>query len=152
MFRQWAIVSLAGLVFTLAASLAQAQALPITLTKVRDLNFGFCDSVPGAKYTVAAADQPGPAACTGAYSGRYLVEGDANARITIDIDNMVAITNGSDTLTVKPDADPLKGNIRLDGNGQLTIYIGGDVTIPNPNGVTTYGLFSAGSVLTVNYK
>jgi hypothetical protein len=134
------------------ASVAEAQVLPITLTKVRDLNFGFCDSVPGTKYTVAAADLPGAAACTGAYSGRYLVQGDANARITIDVDKNVTITNGTDTLTVKPDADPLQGNIRLDGNGQLTIYVGGEVTIPNPGGVTSYGLFSGTSVLTVDYK
>ena len=152
MFRQWAILLLGGLILTVCASISEAQVLPITLTKVRDLNFGFCDSVPGTKYTVAAADLPGAAACIGATSGRYLVEGDANARITVDIDKNVSITNGTDTLTVKPDADPLKGNIRLDASGQLTIYIGGDVTIPNPNGVTSYGLFSATSVLTVNYK
>lgn len=140
----------AALVLTTVTSRVEAQTLPITLTKVRDLYFGYCDSVPGAVYTVDAAELPGASACTGAYSGRYLVEGDANARIRITVDRRTDITNGTDSLRARLTPDPNR-NARLDGNGQLIIYVGGRVRFRG-GGVSTYGLYVGPADITVIYR
>ena len=150
MNRRWAIPLMGGCILLGCASLAAAQTLPITLTKVRDLNFGFCDSVPGAVYIVDATEAPGASACTGAYSGRYLVEGDANARIRITVDRRTDITNGTDSLRARLTPDPDR-NARLDANGQLTIYVGGRVRF-QAGGVSTYGLYIGPADITVEYR
>ena len=124
---------------------------PIVITEIRPLEFGGCDIVGGATYTVDAANTPGAGACTGANSARFDITGDPNARVTISLPNKVDITNGTDTLTVNISKSPTGGNIRFDAAGNLTIFVGGNFRIP-PAGLGTSGLFLVTAILDVIYK
>ncbi len=130
---------------------AMAQVLPITIVELRAFDFGYCDIVNGATYTVAAAESAGVTGCLGSTSGKFQVTGDASAKITISLPNRVTITNGSDTISVNVSKSPTGGNIRLDGTGNLTIYVGGNFKVPQ-GGLATSGLFVVSDILTVLYK
>lgn len=130
---------------------AFAQAAPIVITKDRDLHFGRCEEVPGTRYVVDAAENPGPAACPGAYSARFSVTGDANAKVKITSDKNVTVTNGIESINVKLDQAPTGGNIRIGADGTLTIYMGGDYRVP-PGGVSDPADLTGTSVLSVVYK
>ncbi|MEE8555514.1 MAG: DUF4402 domain-containing protein [bacterium] len=127
------------------------EAAPIVIVKDRDLSFGRCDNTPGATYVVAAAELPGGAACTGAFSARFSVTGDPGAKVRITSDNTIGITNGVDSINVKSDQSPSGGNISLSAAGTLTIYMGGDGKIP-PAGIPGPTTLSGSSILTVIYK
>ena len=101
---------------------------------------------------MAAAELPGAGACPGAQSGRFQVSGDANAKVTVDLPgNTFTVYNGASSLSLKSDADPLKGNISLDGSGLLTIWVGAEYKI-HPSGVSPPGIYTGSSTLTVDYK
>ncbi|MBI3992424.1 MAG: DUF4402 domain-containing protein [Candidatus Lambdaproteobacteria bacterium] len=126
--------------------------LPITIALIRHLDMGDCMNNPGTNYVVVAAELPGASACPGAQSGRFEVSGDANARVTVDLPGTTfTVNNGGAALTLTSDADPLQGNISLDGSGMLTIWVGASYKIP-PGGVTTPGVYTGSSTLTVDYK
>lgn len=127
---------------------AEAQ----TLTKVRDLFFGYCDGTPGTSYTVLAAENPGPGACQGAYSGRYEIAALPNRRLRVQLagGGNVTITNGTDSLNVSADSVPAGANI-CSGAGTLTVYIGGTLAIP-ATGMVLFGSVSGAGTLNVTYQ
>jgi hypothetical protein len=112
----------------------------IQITKDRDLNFGGCDNVGGATYTVAAAASAGAGACFGAQSARFTVTGDPNRRARITLPSRVDVSNGSETLRVNITDSVGSNTVCLGATGAVTIYLGGSVTLPG-GGLTTFGLF-----------
>lgn len=136
-----------------APDTAHALHLPIVITEVRFLNFGSCESIPNTTYTVDAAESPGVTGCSSSNSAKFQITGHAGAKVTIGFPNNQDTSNGTETLNVKFSKAPTGGNIRFDGTGSLTVYIGGNFKIP-PGGLTTSGLFfaSPSPILTVVYK
>ena len=156
MLRKMLIVLLVPAGCTLLGRVALAAkpppVLPITITLIRHLNMGDCMNTPGVNYVVVAAELPGASACPGAQSGRFQVSGDINARITVSLPGTTfTVNNGGAVLTLTSDADPLKGNISLDGSGLKTIWVGASYKIP-PGGVGTPGIYTGTSTITVDYK
>jgi len=152
----WLLVS-GGILWAAAFPPGQAWApppspsTPIVITEVRHLSFGTCDAVGGATYTVDAADAPGAGACIGAHSARFEVTGEPNERVKLNYSKNISISNGTDTLTVKQSIAPTGGNIRFDGSGNLTVFMGGEVRIP-PGGLASSASLSATSDVEVVYK
>ena len=126
-----------------------AVAAPITITRIQNLNFGFCDATPSVTYTVLPAASPGLGACQGATAARLDITGDPNARAKITLANTVTITNGTDSLTVTL-TDSNGGNILCLGAGSVTLWVGGSTTIP-AGGVASTGLLSVATTLTLAY-
>ena len=148
----WSVVLLIALRVA-APDTARATHLPIVITEVRFLNFGSCESIPNTTYTVDAAESPGVTGCSSSNSAKFQITGHAGAKVTINIPNHQDASNGTETLSVKFSKAPTGGNIRFDGTGKLTVYVGGNFKIP-PGGLATSGLFFASSapILTVLYK
>lgn len=135
--------ALAALVLAWPGAAAAQQ-----LTQVRSLSFGTCENVAGSIYTVDPAENPGPAACPGAASARYEVVGDAGRRVRIKVDKNAMLSNAGETLKVTTSADPDK-MVNLDGNGELTIFIGGELDLSAT--VTNTGTYSGTADITVAY-
>jgi Domain of unknown function (DUF4402) len=133
-----AMALLAGMVLLLAGT-AWGQAIQIT--KLRDLDFGGCDNVGGATYTVAAAASPGGGACFGATSAQFTVTGTAGQRAHMTLPNNVTVTNGTQTLTVNITDSVGSKTACLGATGTITIYVGGTLTLPG-GGLTSYGAFT----------
>lgn len=134
-----------------AAAGAPATAAPIVITKVRDLYFGKCDNIGGATYIVDPAATPGPSACVGAHAARFDVTGDPSAKVQVTSSKNVTVTNGTDSVNVRTDQAPSGGNITLDANGELVIYMGGEFKVSG-GGFTSTNPLSGSSTLSVNYK
>ncbi len=116
-----------GAALLIGASSAHAA---ITITKVRDLFFGYCDNTPSLLIIVAASDTPGASACTLATSARFQVTGGVpNAVATITLPSPIVLTvngvNRNVTLNRVPTGSP-----RFSATGTLTIWVGGRVRIP----------------------
>lgn len=142
----WAILAGAMLVLLWPAAL---HAAVITITKVQDLNFGYCDATPSATYTVLPAASPGGGACQGASAARFDITGDPTRRAKITLSNTVTITNGTESLTVSLSDSAGAQNICL-GTGAITMYVGGSVTIP-AGGMVSTGLLTISTTLKLAY-
>jgi len=128
---------------------AIAQAAPITITNITPLDFGYCDAVPSATYTVLPAASPGAGACQGASAARFDITGDPNRQARVTLPNFVNITNGTETFKVNL-TDSAGGPGFCLGAGAYTLYVGGTSTIP-AGGLTTTGLFSITDSLALAY-
>lgn len=146
--RRWpAWALLAGMLLLAGPALGQT---PIQITKLRDLDFGGCDNVGGATYTVAPSAAQGPAACFGAQAAQFTVVGDPNRRVRIRVNPQnVSISNGSEALSAQTSASHGPGPTCL-GGGTLTVYVGGSVTLPG-GGLTTFGLFIGPTQIEASY-
>ena len=120
----------------------------ISLTQVRSLSFGLCDNVPGAVYTVAAADIQGIGSCMNAYSAKFTVTSSPHTVVTITTTGTATITNGTDTLIVTETVSPNKANVNLGATGTATIWIGGSLTIP-ATGLVSVTALNGTDVITV---
>lgn len=146
-WRRWpAWALLAGAL--LLASPAWGQTPP-QITKLRDLDFGGCDNVGGATYTVTPSATQGLGACFGAQSAQFTVEGNPNRRVRIEVPNSVTISNGTESLAVTTSQSAGPGPTCL-GAGTLTVYVGGSVTLPG-GGLTTSGLFIGPTQIEASY-
>ncbi|HEX9841718.1 MAG TPA: DUF4402 domain-containing protein [bacterium] len=144
--RGLSLALLAGALLLLAGT-AQGQAIQIT--KLRDLDFGGCDNVGGATYTVAPAAAPGGGACFGATSAQFTVTGTPSRRARLTLPNTVSVSNGTQSLSAAI-TDSVGSNIACLGTGTITIYVGGSVTLPG-GGLTSYGLFIAPTQIQLAY-
>jgi hypothetical protein len=148
-YRVLLMALVSGAYIGLSGGSAQAQA--ITMTKVRDLFFGYCDPTPNATFTVAAADVQGAGSCTLATSARFEITGPPNGRLaSVTLPATINITHGATTLTVTQTRSPAGGRPRLDATGHLTMFVGGSVRIP-AGGLAVSGIFvNVADSLTVN--
>ena len=140
----WKALAGAALLFLWPAALYGA---PITITKIQELNFGFCDATPSLTYIVLPAASPGAGACQGAGAARFDITGDPNKKAKITLANTVIITNGTESLTVTL-TDSAGGPHLCLGTGTVTFWAGGSVTIP-AGGLTSNGLFTISTTLTL---
>ena len=146
-WRRWpAWALLAGALLLAGPTWAQS---PPQISKLRDLDFGGCDNVGGATYTVTPTATQGLGACFGAQAAQFTVQGDPNRRVRIEVAQTVTITNGTESLSVSTDPSVGPGPTCL-GAGTLTVYVGGSVTLPG-GGLTTSGLFIGPTDLEATY-
>lgn len=145
------LIAAASLAAALCVGASNAHAA-ITITKVRNLFFGYCDNTPSLLIIVAASDTPGASACTLATSARFEVTGGVpNAVATITLPTPIVLTvngvNRNVTLNRVPTGSP-----RFSATGTLTIWVGGRVRIPAgrfPAGTKGLWVSNTGSI-TVN--
>jgi hypothetical protein len=142
----WKTMAGAAMVFLIPAALYGAD---ITITKIQDLTFGFCDATPSATYTVLPAASPGLGACQGATAARFDITGDPNRKAKITLGNNVIITNSVESLTVTL-TDTAGGPQLCLGTGTITFWVGGSTTIP-AGGLTTNGVFTLPTTLELKY-
>jgi hypothetical protein len=143
---------LAGLVLLAGALLlpgGTARAQAPTVTQLTDLNFGGCDNVGGATYTVAAAASPGVGACYGATSASFVIVGTPHTRAHMTLASTVTIAVGATNLTVTLSDSVGSKTVCMGTSGTLTIYVGGSLTLPG-GGVTSYGPFSTSTTLSLS--
>ena len=114
----WKALAGAALLFLWPAALYGA---PITITKLQELNFGFCDATPSLTYIVLPAASPGAGACQGAGAARFDITGDPNKKAKITLANTVIITNGTEALTVMaPAPTPARNRYRMTGKPHVS--------------------------------
>lgn len=142
----WKVLVGAALLFLWSAAVHGA---PITITKIQELNFGFCDATPSATYIVLPAASPGAGACQGASAARFNVTGDPNRKAKITLTNNVTITKGTESMTVSLTDSSGTPQLCL-GTGTVTFWVGGSVSIP-AGGLTNNGLFTITTTLTLAY-
>ena len=142
----WKVLAGAALLFLWPAALYGA---PITIAKIQELDFGFCDATPSATYTVLPASSPGLGACQGAGAARFNVTGDPNRKAKITLANTVIIANGIESLTVTL-TDSVGSQFICLGTGAVTLWVGGSATIPAA-GLTNTGLFTVSTTLELKY-
>lgn len=106
-------------------------AVPITITKQRDLEMGICDAVPTTVYiTKPNKNNPGAQSCPGAQSAWYKVRGDPSVSFILIVTTPVTTSNGVNNLNVK-----LRFNLTnligtLNASGKKNVFIGGRIKIP----------------------
>jgi Domain of unknown function (DUF4402) len=137
-------VLLAAMLLVLLAGPVRAQ----TITQLTDLNFGGCDNVGGATYTVNPAATPGPAACYGAGAAQFSVTGTPHTRVHMTLASTVTIAVGATNLTVTLSDSVGSKTVCMGTTGSLIIYVGGTLTLPG-GGVTSFGPFSTATSLSL---
>ena len=142
----WKILVGVAMLFLWPAALYGA---PISIAKIQELNFGFCDATPSVTYTVLPAASPGASACQGAGAARFDITGDPNKKAKITIANTVTIINGTESMAVTI-TDSAGGQFICLGAGAVTLWVGGSVTIP-AGGLTSNGLFTVSTTLALSY-
>ena len=150
-WRGWPAWTLpaALLLWLLCAGSALGQT-PLQITKLQDVDFGGCDNVGGATYSVTAAATQGVSACFGAHAAQFTIVGDPNRRARIQLASTnVTLTNGSETLTASLTKSVGNGPTCL-GTGTITVYVGGSLTLPG-GGLTTFGIFLVPTDISASY-
>ncbi len=127
---------------------------PLTLTKVRDLNFGTITMLSGLTSSVVAVDQADAASCgsnlscTAPVSAKFSVAGVALQTLDVDVQAITALTDPVSGETVAFNADaPSTVTLLADGSGKFNI--GGDITVTAAN---DDGVYSADIDVTVSYQ
>lgn len=149
-------VALAGWLLAVALWLhlpGQALGQIITQTPGRNLNFGGCDNVGSATYTVAAAASPGAGACFGAMSAEFTVTHGTpgpHRRIRIRFTSATAtLVNGAASLNVALTKSVSNVAFCMPAAG-LTVYVGGSLTLP-AGGASAFGVYVGPGTLNAVY-